>query len=107
MVGINRFNNGNRTFKAREDLKEHHYRQVVNNAGFNRLVPFVISTSGALGDKAKEFLNNFLIPRLDPLGEIGFVKKIMRSIVFSLYKHICNDTISFLRRINDLALKSA
>ena len=116
LVGINRFNNGYRTFKgdlplcisqlngtienfnvdisvinqssrsncvrnidsvlkAREDLKEHHYRQVVNNAGFNRLVPFVILNSGALGDKAKEFPNNFLISRLDPLGEIGIVKK--------------------------------
>ena len=41
--------------KAREDLKEHHYRQVVKNAGFNRLVPLVISTSGALGVKAKDF----------------------------------------------------
>ena len=53
--------------KAREELKESHYRQVVNNAGFDRLIPIVISTSGALGNKARNFLSDILIPRLDPL----------------------------------------
>ena len=28
-----------------------------------------------VNDKAKDSLNNFLILRLDPLGEIGFFKK--------------------------------
>ena len=42
--------------KAREDLKEFHYCQDVNNAGFDRLIPFVISTSGALGNKARFFM---------------------------------------------------
>ncbi len=89
--------------KAREDLKENHYRQVIDNVGFDRLVPFVISTSGALGNKAKAFLSDILIPRLDPLGEIGFARKFMRSIAFTLYDHICTETISYNRRINAIA----
>ena len=52
--------------KAREDLKESHFREVINNAGFDRLIPFVISTSRALGNKAKKILSNVLIPKLDP-----------------------------------------
>ena len=89
--------------KAREDLKEFHYRQVIHNAGFDRLIPFVISTSGALGNKAKNFLSDVLIPKLDPLGEIGFARKLMKSIAFTLYNHICTETISYNRRINSIA----
>jgi hypothetical protein len=92
--------------KTREDYKVLHYSRVVNNAGFDRLVPFVISTSGALGDKAKNFLNDVLIPRLDPRGEIGFARKLMRSIAFTMYNHICTETISYNRRINSVALKN-
>ena len=92
--------------KTREDYKVLHYSRVVNNAGFDRLVPFVISTSGALGDKAKKFLNDVLIPRLDPRGEIGFARKLMRSIAFTLYNHICTETISYNRRINSVTLKN-
>ena len=93
--------------KAREDLKESHYRQVINNAGFDRLIPFVISTSGALGNKAKNFLSDVLIPKLDPLGEIGFARKLMKSIAFTLYNHICTETISYNRRINSIALRNS
>ena len=42
--------------KGREELKE--YRQVVK-AGFNRIIPYVISTSGALGNKARFFYRIF------------------------------------------------
>ena len=90
--------------RAREEFKEHHYRQVINNAGFDRFVPFVLSTSGALGNKAKEFLSDILIPKLDPLNEIGFARKLMRSIAFTLYNHICTEIVSYNRRINAFAI---
>ncbi len=56
----------------------------------------MISTSGALGDKAKIFLNDALITRLDPRDEIGFNHKLMSSIAFKLYNHICTETISYI-----------
>jgi hypothetical protein len=86
--------------RAREVLKENHYNQVTDHFGFDRLVPFVLSTSGVLGEKAKIFLTETLIPRLDPSGEIGFVRKLMRSIAFTLYNHICLETLSYNRCIN-------
>ena len=43
--------------RAREVLKENHYNQVTDPFGFDRLVPFVLSTSGVLGEKAKIFFN--------------------------------------------------
>ena len=46
--------------KAREDLNESHYCQVINNAGFDQLIPFVMSTSGALGNKAKKIISDIL-----------------------------------------------
>ncbi len=79
---------------------------MVNNAGFDRLVPFVISTSRALGDKAKKKKSNdVLISRLDTRGEIGFARKLIISIAFTLYNHICTETISYNRRIYSIALK--
>ena len=41
--------------KAREELEESHYRQVVNHPRFDRLIPFGVSTSGALGNKGRFF----------------------------------------------------
>ena len=67
----------------------------------------MISTSGAPGNKAKSFLSDILIPRLDPLGEIGFACKLMKSIAFTFYNHICTETISFNRRINSIALRNS
>ena len=75
--------------RAREVVKEIHYSQVTDHFGFDRLVPFVVSTSGALGEKAKIFLTETLIPRLDLSGKIGFVHKSTRSIIaFKLYNRI-------------------
>jgi hypothetical protein len=56
----------------------------VNNAGFDRLVPFVISTSGALGDKAKKFL-------IEPSKEeriISEIVDILKNTYYPLFKDV-------------------
>ena len=92
---------------APREVKESHYRQVVNNAGFDWLIPFVISTSGALGNRAKKILSDILIPKPNPLGEIGFARKLMKLIAFTLYNHVCTETISYNRRINSISLRNS
>ena len=68
--------------KAREEFKEFDDRQVINNAGFDRLITFVISTSRVIGNKAEKILSDVLNPQLYALGKIGFARKFMKSIAF-------------------------
>lgn len=44
--------------RARKAEQENHYSQVIDYFGFDRLVPFVVSISGVLGEKAKSFFQN-------------------------------------------------